>query len=162
MTTAIAREGNYLIKRPFFSFMDRTFRAFDEAGGLVMFVRHPLLKLREQSPKIVVQPLVSASDSHVLANHVRSEPDQLCAQFVEANRWEAHDIEVFLQTWRGIDPESRAAALKGPAVSRLSEQLADKIHVVGLLLDGEPSESERRKQYELLKVMAGDLSIVSP
>ncbi len=48
MTTAIAREGNYLIKRPFFSFMDRTFRAFDEAGGLVMFVRHPLLKLREQ------------------------------------------------------------------------------------------------------------------
>jgi hypothetical protein len=38
----------YTIKRPFFSFFERTFRVYSPDGHLIMFVRHPLLKLREQ------------------------------------------------------------------------------------------------------------------
>jgi uncharacterized protein YxjI len=38
----------YTIKRPFFSFFERTFRVYSPDGHLIMFVRHPMLKLREQ------------------------------------------------------------------------------------------------------------------
>lgn len=38
----------YTIKRPFFSFFERTFRVFAPDGRMIMFVRHPLLKLREE------------------------------------------------------------------------------------------------------------------
>lgn len=44
----IAADATYVIKRPFFSFFDRTFRVFDDAGTMVIFVRRPLLRLREQ------------------------------------------------------------------------------------------------------------------
>lgn len=40
------RHGNYVIKRPFWSFFERTFRVFAPDGSLALFVRHPLLKLR--------------------------------------------------------------------------------------------------------------------
>jgi hypothetical protein len=39
----------YTIKRPFFSFFfERTFRVFAPDGRMIMFVRHLLLKLREE------------------------------------------------------------------------------------------------------------------
>jgi hypothetical protein len=47
-STPALSDGVLTIKRPFFSFLDRTFRVMDGAGNLVAFVRHPLLKLREQ------------------------------------------------------------------------------------------------------------------
>lgn len=40
------RQGNYIIKRPFLSFFERTFRVFAPDGSLALFVQHPLLKLR--------------------------------------------------------------------------------------------------------------------
>jgi hypothetical protein len=57
MSTALTREvqpvglqtmSKYRIKRPFWSFFERTFRVFTMDGQLTMFVRHPLLKLREE------------------------------------------------------------------------------------------------------------------
>jgi len=40
------RHGNYVIKRPWLSFFERTFRVFAPDGSLALFVRHPIMKLR--------------------------------------------------------------------------------------------------------------------
>src|SRR5215207_8307439 len=57
MSTALTREvqsvslqtqSRYRIKRPLWSFFERTFRVFTGDGQLIMFVRHPLLRLREE------------------------------------------------------------------------------------------------------------------
>jgi hypothetical protein len=40
--------ASYVIKRPFLSFFGRTFRVFAPSGALAMFVKHPLMKLREE------------------------------------------------------------------------------------------------------------------
>jgi hypothetical protein len=41
-------DGVYLVKRPWLSFFNRTFRVLDASGNLVAFVRHPLMRMREQ------------------------------------------------------------------------------------------------------------------
>jgi len=42
-------ESRYLIKRPFWSFFERTFRILSpDDGRLIMLVRHPIWKLREE------------------------------------------------------------------------------------------------------------------
>jgi uncharacterized protein YxjI len=38
----------YVIKRPFLSFLGRTFRVFAPDGSLSMFVKHPMFKLRDE------------------------------------------------------------------------------------------------------------------
>jgi len=43
----ISGDATYQIKRSYWSFLDRTFRVYDTAGSLVLFVRHPVLRLRE-------------------------------------------------------------------------------------------------------------------
>ena len=57
MSTELTREvrsismwsqSSYRIKRPFWSFFERTFRVFTMDGQLIMRVRHPLLRFREQ------------------------------------------------------------------------------------------------------------------
>lgn len=57
MSTELTREvrsismwsqSSYRIKRPFWSFLERTFRVFTMDGQLIMRVRHPLLRFREQ------------------------------------------------------------------------------------------------------------------
>ncbi|MBI1808690.1 MAG: hypothetical protein HYR75_02225 [Gemmatimonadetes bacterium] len=47
-TPPFAADAAYVIKRPFFSFFDRTFRVYDAGGAMVLFVRHPLLRLRTE------------------------------------------------------------------------------------------------------------------
>lgn len=39
---------SYLVKRPFFSFLGRKFHVYAPDGSLVAFVKHPLLKLRQE------------------------------------------------------------------------------------------------------------------
>ena len=38
----------YIIKRPFFSFLGRKFHVYGPDGSLCMFVKHPLLKLKQE------------------------------------------------------------------------------------------------------------------
>lgn len=38
----------YLIKRPFFSFLGRKFHVFGPDGSLCMFVKHPIMKLKQE------------------------------------------------------------------------------------------------------------------
>src|SRR6185437_1199704 len=41
-------QTKYTIKRRFWSFLERIFRVYTADGQLIMFVKHPLLKLREE------------------------------------------------------------------------------------------------------------------
>jgi hypothetical protein len=46
--TGLASQPHYRIKRPFWSWFERTFRVFAPDGQLYMLVRHPILRLREE------------------------------------------------------------------------------------------------------------------
>lgn len=46
--TGLATQNHYRIKRPFWSFLERTFRVFSPDGQLYMLVRHPIFRLREE------------------------------------------------------------------------------------------------------------------
>lgn len=46
--TSLATQAHYRIKRPFWSFFERTFRVFSTDGQLFMLVRHPIFRLREE------------------------------------------------------------------------------------------------------------------
>ena len=57
MSTALSREVNsvslatqshYIIRRKFWSVLERVFRVFTGDGQLIMYIQHPLLKLREE------------------------------------------------------------------------------------------------------------------
>jgi uncharacterized protein YxjI len=44
----LATQGNYIIKRRFWSFFERVFRVWTFDGQMIMYIKHPLLKLREE------------------------------------------------------------------------------------------------------------------
>jgi len=80
MTTALTREvqpvslatqPRYRIKRPFWSFFERTFRVFTPDGQLIMFVRHPLMRLREEfmvyADEAQQRPLLRVKSRQVIA-----------------------------------------------------------------------------------------------
>jgi uncharacterized protein YxjI len=45
---ALQTQSSYTIKRRFWSFLERIFRVYTADGQLIMFVKHPVLKLREE------------------------------------------------------------------------------------------------------------------
>ena len=45
---SLATQSHYVIRRPFWSVFERTFRVFSREGQMIMFVKHPLLKLKEE------------------------------------------------------------------------------------------------------------------
>lgn len=45
---SLQTQGHYIIKRKFWSFLERVFRVFTADGQMIMYVKHPLLKLREE------------------------------------------------------------------------------------------------------------------
>lgn len=45
---ALSPTGNYRIKRPFWSWLGRRFHVYDTGGNLVAYVRHPVLRLRDE------------------------------------------------------------------------------------------------------------------
>src|SRR5258706_2314593 len=45
---SLATQSHYTIKRRFWSFFERIFRVFTADGQLIMYIQHPLLKLREE------------------------------------------------------------------------------------------------------------------
>jgi uncharacterized protein YxjI len=80
MTTALTREvqpvslatqSRYRIKRPLFSFFERTFRVFTADGQLIMFVRHPILRLREEfmvyADEAMQRPLLRVKSRQMIA-----------------------------------------------------------------------------------------------
>ncbi len=45
---SLQTQGHYIIKRKFWSFLERVFRVFTADGQMIMYVKHPLLRLREE------------------------------------------------------------------------------------------------------------------
>ena len=45
---SLTTQSHYVIKRRFWSFFERVFRVFTGDGQLIMYIQHPLLKLREE------------------------------------------------------------------------------------------------------------------
>lgn len=64
-------DGVYTVKRPWISFFNRTFRVFDASGQLVAFVRHPLMRMREQfqifADEAMQQPIATIQARQILA-----------------------------------------------------------------------------------------------
>lgn len=45
---SLATQRHYIIKRKFWSFFERIFRVWTGDGQLIMYIKHPILKLREE------------------------------------------------------------------------------------------------------------------
>src|SRR3954468_797594 len=80
MSTALSREvagvnlatqSRYIIKRRFWSFFERIFRVFTADGQLIMYIQHPLLKLREEfmvyADEAKTRPLLRVKSQQVIA-----------------------------------------------------------------------------------------------
>lgn len=85
------RFGEYVIKRPFWSFFERTFRVFAPDGQLVLFVRHPVFKLRGEwhifGDEARTERLVSVKARQVVAlNYVYDLTDAVTGANIGAVR----------------------------------------------------------------------------
>ena len=80
MSTALSREvggvslstqSHYIIRRKFWSVFERVFRVFTGDGQLIMYIQHPLLKLREEfqvyADEAKTRPLLSIKSQQVIA-----------------------------------------------------------------------------------------------
>jgi len=80
VTTALTREvesvslvtqSHYTIKRKFWSVFERVFRVFTGDGQLIMYIQHPLLKLREEfmvyADEAKTRPLLRVKSKQVIA-----------------------------------------------------------------------------------------------
>ena len=63
--------SRYLIKRPFFSFLGRKFHVYGPDGSLCMFVKHPILKLKQEftiyTDESESQPLITIKARKMIA-----------------------------------------------------------------------------------------------
>ena len=80
MSTALSREvggvslttqSHYVIRRKFWSMFERVFRVFTGDGQLIMYIQHPLLKLREEfmvyADEAKTRPLLKIKSRQVIA-----------------------------------------------------------------------------------------------
>src|SRR5215475_2151178 len=80
MTTALSREvggvslatqSHYIIRRKFWSVFERVFRVFTGDGQLIMYIQHPLLKLREEfmvyADEACTRPLLRIKSRQIIA-----------------------------------------------------------------------------------------------
>ena len=80
-------DGVYTVRRPWISFFDRTFRVFDAAGQLVAFVRHPILRVREQfqiyADEAMQQPIATIQCRQIVAiNRTYDVTDPTSGQWI--------------------------------------------------------------------------------
>jgi uncharacterized protein YxjI len=68
---SLANQSHYIIKRRFWSFFERVFRVFTGDGQLIMYIQHPLLKLREEfmvyADEAKTRPLLRVKSKQVIA-----------------------------------------------------------------------------------------------
>jgi uncharacterized protein YxjI len=80
MSTALTRQvggvslttqSHYIIRRKFWSLFERVFRVFTGDGQLIMYIQHPLLKLREEfmvyADEAKTRPLLRVKSRQVIA-----------------------------------------------------------------------------------------------
>jgi uncharacterized protein YxjI len=68
---SLATQSHYTIKRKFWSFFERVFRVFTGDGQLIMYIQHPLLKLREEftvyADEDKTRPLLVVKSKQIIA-----------------------------------------------------------------------------------------------
>lgn len=67
----LATQSHYIIRRKFWSVLERVFRVFTGDGQLIMYIQHPLLKLREEfmvyADEARTRPLLKVKSQQVIA-----------------------------------------------------------------------------------------------
>jgi hypothetical protein len=68
---SLATQSHYVIRRKFWSVFERVFRVFTGDGQLIMYIQHPLLKLREEfmvyADEAKTRPLLRVKSRQVIA-----------------------------------------------------------------------------------------------
>jgi uncharacterized protein YxjI len=68
---SLATQRHYIIKRKFWSFFERIFRVWTGDGQLIMYIQHPLLRLREEfmiyEDEAQTRPLLKVKSRQVIA-----------------------------------------------------------------------------------------------
>jgi uncharacterized protein YxjI len=68
---SLATQRHYTIKRKFWSFFERVFRVWTGDGQLIMYIKHPLLRLREEfmvyEDEAQTRPLLRVKSKQVIA-----------------------------------------------------------------------------------------------
>jgi hypothetical protein len=68
---SLATQSHYVIRRKFWSIFERVFRVFTADGQLIMYIQHPLLKLREEfmvyADEAKTRPLLLVKSRQVIA-----------------------------------------------------------------------------------------------
>ena len=68
---SLGTQRHYVIKRKFWSFFERIFRVWTGDGQLIMYIKHPLLKLREEflvyEDEAQLRPLLRVKSKQVIA-----------------------------------------------------------------------------------------------
>lgn len=70
-SVSLANQSNYIIKRKFWSFFERVFRVWTPDGQLIMYIKHPIFRLREQfmvyADEARTRPLLEMRSRQVIA-----------------------------------------------------------------------------------------------
>ena len=70
-SVSLATQRHYTIKRKFWSFLERVFRVFTPDGQLFMYIKHPLLRLREEfmvyADEAQTRPLLRVKSQQAIA-----------------------------------------------------------------------------------------------
>ena len=68
---SLATQSHYVIKRPFWSFFGRVFRVWTGDGQLIMYIKHPMLRLREEftvfADEAETKPLLKIKAKQIIA-----------------------------------------------------------------------------------------------
>jgi uncharacterized protein YxjI len=68
---SLTTQSHYIIRRKFWSVFERVFRVFTGDGQLIMYIQHPLLKLREEfmvyADEAKTRPLLRVKSQQVIA-----------------------------------------------------------------------------------------------
>jgi uncharacterized protein YxjI len=68
---SLVNQSHYVIKRKFWSFFERIFRVWTRDGQLIMYIKHPLLKLREEfmvyADEAQTRPLLRVKSQQMIA-----------------------------------------------------------------------------------------------
>src|SRR3954467_5455595 len=68
---SLATQSHYVIRRKFWSVFERVFRVFTGDGQLIMYIQHPLLKLREEfmvyEDEAKTRPMLRVKSRQVIA-----------------------------------------------------------------------------------------------
>ncbi len=105
-------DGVYTVRRPWISFFNRTFRVFDAGGQLVAYVRHPLMRMREQfqifGDEAMQQPVATIQARQIIAlNRIYDVTDAATGQWIGTLR--SRGLKSMVRdTWELLDQGEQA------------------------------------------------------